>query len=128
MSIQDLKRVRDRVFPMLEVAAEQYESRAPHGYPHLVDNADQGVVGLEIDPSYCLYFTSEGDDVYAEIYRRQSRIDVRSSSGRQKYAGAPFHDRRPITADIGDQALRNLIAELKNAYNMQPGILYVTDD
>lgn len=128
MSIQDLKQVRDRVFPMMEVAAGQYENRVPEGYPNLVDSADQGVVGLELDPNFALYFTAENDQLYAEVYKRQSRIDARSSSGRQKYGGLPFHDRRPIPANIDDQALRNVIGELKHAFNMQPGILYITED
>lgn len=128
VSIQNLKHVRDRILPMMEVAADQYQDRVPEGYPNLVDNVDQGLVGLELDPSYALYLTSEGEQLYAEVYRRQSRTDARSSSSRQKYGGLPFQDRRPIPADIDDQALRNLIGEIKHAFNMQPGMLYITED
>jgi hypothetical protein len=128
VSIQDLKDVRDRVLPMFEAAAEQYMYRVPQGYPAVVDNADQGLIGLEIDPNYSLYITSEGNDLYAEIYRRQGRHDAQSSSSRQKYGGAPFHDRRPLPADVDDQTLRNLVAELKSRFNMQGGFFNFTDD
>lgn len=128
MSIQDLRTIRDRIMPMFEAATEQYMHRAPGGYPLIVDDADKGVIGLEIDPNFSLYITSDGNDLYAEFYRRQSRIDARSSSSRQKYAGLPFQDRRPLPADSDEQALRNLVAELKNHFNIQPGMMYITDD
>jgi hypothetical protein len=85
-------------------------------------------VGVEIDPSYALYITSDGDQVYAEIYRRQPRIDNRSSASRQKYGGMPFQDRRPLERDPDDQVLRNLIGEIKHAFNYQPGFLHTVDD
>jgi hypothetical protein len=116
------------MLPMLQGVAAQYELRVPQGYPHVVDSAEQGMLGIELDPSYALYITSEGDDLYAEVYKRQSRTDTRSSSSRQKYGGLPFQDRRPLESNPSDQTLRNLIAELKQAYNYQGGLLYITDD
>jgi hypothetical protein len=116
------------MIPMLQGVAEQYEFRVPQGYPHVVDSPEKGMVGIELDPNYSLYITSEGDDLYAEVYKRQGRYDTRSSSSRQKYGGAPFHDRRPLESDPSDQTLRNLIAELKQAYNYQGGFLAITDD
>ncbi len=128
MSIQSLKAIRDRFLPMLEVVAEQYSYRVPQGYPMVVDSADQGLVGVELDPSFSLYITTDGNDLFAEMYRRESRHDKQSSGSRQKYGGAPFQDRRPLPADVDDLTLRNLIAELKNRYNMQHGFLAITDD
>ncbi len=113
---------------MFEAAAEQYTFRVPHGYPAVIDSADQGLVGLEIDPNFSLYITSDGEDLYAEIYRRLGRQDSQSSSSRQKYGGAPFQDRRPLPADVDDQTLRNLVAELKSRFNMQGGFFNFTDD
>lgn len=128
MSVQDLKEIRNRILPMFEAAAEQYTHRVPQGYPAVIDNVDQGLVGLEIDPNYSLYITTDGEDLYAEIYRRLGRHDAQSSSSRQKYGGAPFQDRRPLPADVDDQTLRNLVAELKNRFNMQGGFFAFTDD
>ena len=113
---------------MLEAAAEQYTYRSPEGYPAVVDSADRGLVGLEIDPNFSLYITSDGDDLYAEMYRRQGRFDTQSSASRQKYAGAPYQDRRPLAPDADDQTLRNLVAELTNRFNMQHGFMANTDD
>jgi hypothetical protein len=128
VSIQDLKAVRERIMPMLENVRDQYQFRVPQGYPVIVDNAEGGTVGVEIDPNYALYITAEGDQLFAEVYRRQPRIDNRSGAGRQKYGGMPFQDRRPLEADPDDQTLRNLIGEIKQAFNYQPGLLYTVDD
>jgi hypothetical protein len=125
---QSLTAIRDRVLPMFQVAADQYRGRVPQGYPNVVDEPGRGLIGLEIDASYALYLTEDGDGVYAELYRRLPRTDARSSAGRQKYGGMPFDDRRPIPADIDEQAVRNLIAELMHHFNMQPGLLYITED
>ena len=127
MSVELLSDLRDRLLPMLEIAAENYRDRVPSGYPVVVDAPEQGVVGLEIDPSYALYFTSDGAQLYAEIYRRSPRTDSRSSASRQKEAGVPFHDRRTLSADVSDQGLRNLIAELQFSWNIQPGVIHITD-
>lgn len=128
MAMENLRDIRDRVMPMFEQVRTQYEFRVPNGYPVIVDDLAAGTVGIELDPSYSLYFTSDGTDLYAEVYKRQPRTDNRSSSSRQKYGGMPFQDRRPLSANPNDQELRNLIGELKQAYNYQPGLLYIVDD
>ena len=127
MSVEQLSGIRDRLVPMLEVAAKQYHNRVPAGYPVLVDNIEQGVVGIELDSSYALYVTTEGDDLFAEMYRRSPRTDNRSSAGRQKESGVPFSDRRPLDPAVTDVALRNLIAELMTYFNFQPGIIHISD-
>ena len=127
MSVELLAGLRDRVMPMLNVTAEGYSSRVPTGYPVVVDAVEQGLVGLEIDPSYALYFTSDGSRLFAEIYRRSPRTDSHASAGRPKEAGLPLHDRRPIPAEISDLHLRNLIAELMSHFNIQPGIIHISD-
>lgn len=120
--------VRQRVLPMLQAAAVQYANRVPDGYPAVIDQPQSGTVGIEIDPSHALYIVHDADGLSARMYRRASRTDSRSTSGRQKYGGAPFSDTRPLGGDVSDQELRNLIAELMSWYNYQPGILYITDD
>jgi hypothetical protein len=119
--------IRNRIVPMFEVAAEQYRGRVPAGYPNVVDQSARGTLGLEIEPNFALYITSESDGIHAEIYRRAWRSDSRSGAGRQRPAGVPFQDRRLIDPNISDQGLRNLIAELMSYFNQQPGLLYITD-
>lgn len=120
--------IRSRIVPMMEIAATQYRHRVPPGYPNVVDQPDRGVVGLEIDPDFALYITSEGEEIYAEVYRRVPRTDNRAGGGRQKFAGTPFNDRRLLDPQISDQGLRNLIAELMSYFNFQPGLIHITDD
>ena len=123
-----LAAIRDRVLPMFQIAADEYRGRSPQGYPAVIDEPDRGMIGLELDPNFSLYLTADADGLYAELYRRLSRVDARSSAGRQKYGGQPFQDRRPLPPDVDDQTLRNLIGEIKHHYNMQPGLIYITDD
>ncbi len=128
MSVDSLSAIRDRLLPMMEVTLDQYRGRVPRGYPHTIDTPQQGVVGLEIDPSHALYLTSDGVDMFAEIYRRAPRTDNRSGAGREKFSGLPFNDRRPIRADVTDQDLRNLLADLMSYFNSQPNLIHITDD
>lgn len=128
MSMETLSSLRDRMMPMLQIAADRYRSRVPEGYPNVIDQVDRGVIGIEIDPSYSLYVTSDGTDLFAEIYRRNARTDNRASASREKFSGMPFNDQRPLAADASDQTLRNLIAELMSHFNEQSGLIHITDD
>lgn len=123
-----MQSIRDRFLPMAEIAAEQYAGRVPAGYPLVVDDIERGTIGLEIDPNFALYLSEEGNDLVADMYRRNPRTDARATAGRQKYAGEPLSDHRTLSVDISDEELRNLIGELKNAFNTQPGIIYITED
>lgn len=116
------------MLPMMQVTAEQYRQRVPGGYPNLIDAVERGTFGIEIDPSHALFVTSNGSDLFAEVYRRNPRTDNRSSASRQKPAGVPFSDRHPLSVDVDDQTLRNLIAELMSYFNQQPGLIHITDD
>lgn len=127
MSVQELASVRDRILPMLRLAAQEYGHRTPDGYPVVVDAPESGTVGLELDPNFALYFVTDGDQLYADYYHRSARNDARSSASREKYGGLPFPDRRPLEPGVSDQALRNMIAELMSHWNFQPGIIHITD-
>ncbi len=127
MTVQQLATVRERVLPMMRLAAEEDRHRTPEGYPVVVDAPEGGTVGIELDPSYALYFVSEDDRLYADFYYRSARNDARTSASRQKHGGLPFHDRRPLPPDADDLTLRNLIAELMSHWNFQPGVIHITD-
>lgn len=122
-----LDSIRPRVLPMLHVAAQEYKVRVPSGFPAVVDSPDAGLLGFEIDPSYALYLVADDGRLYADLYYRSARTDARSSAMREKFAGAPVVDRRPLPLDVTETHLRNLIAELMSRYNAQPGLIYITD-
>ncbi len=128
MSVDALRAIRDRVVPMFEVAADQYRHRVPRGYPDVIDTPEKGIIGFAIDVNHALFMTSDGQDLFAEIYRRTQRTDARAGAGYQKYGGLPFNDRRPLSADATDQDLRNLLAELMSYFNQQQTLLFITDD
>jgi hypothetical protein len=127
VSIEMLEQMRERIMPMLRLVAAEYERRVPEGYPIIVDAVANGVVGIEIDPSYALYITVDGGELYADFYWRSSRYDARSSASREKFAGSPVYDRRPLSPLVTDIELRNMIAELMTRYNYQPGLIHISD-
>jgi len=126
-TVEQLQGLRDRVMPMLAQVAEDYRERTPEGYPAITDAASEGVVGIEIDPSFGLFFTTDGTGLFADLYTRSHRIDARASASREKFAGRPVEDHRPISADISDNELRNLLAELLSRFNTQPLLIHITD-
>lgn len=127
ITVDALQGIRDRVLPMLHFAAEEYRHRTPEGYPVVIDEPDRGAVGLELDPDFAIHFVQEGEGLFVDFYYRASRNDARSSASRAKFGGLPFDDRRPLSADVSDQRLRNLIAELGSRWNFQSGIIHITD-
>ena len=127
MSVELLQGIRDRMMPMLRLAAGEYEHRTPIGFPIVVDAVENGTIGIEIDPSYALYVTSDGNEIFADYYWRSSRYDARSSAMREKFAGSPVYDRRPLSPDVTDLELRNAIAELMARHYYQPGLVHISD-
>jgi hypothetical protein len=127
VSVEMLEQVRERMLPMLRLVAEEYRPRVPEGYPIIVESVANGVIGIEIDPSYALYITSDGKDIFADYYVRSSRIDARSSASREKFSGSPLYDRRPFSPYTTDIQLRNMIAELMARHNYQPGLIHISD-
>jgi hypothetical protein len=126
-SVEMLEQVRERIIPMLRLVAKEYQGRVPEGYPNIVDSVSNGLVGIEIDPSFAVYVTSEGNELFADFYYRSSRTDARSSASREKFAGSPVYDRRPLSPYVSDVQLRNLIAELMSRHNFQPGLIHISD-
>ena len=127
VSVEMLEQVRERMMPMLRLVAEEYRPRVAEGYPIVVDMVSNGVIGIEIDPNYALYITSDGKELFADYYVRSTRFDARSSASREKFAGSPLYDRRPFSAYTTDVQMRNMLAELMAQHNYQPGLIHITD-
>ena len=120
--------LRDRIFPMLQAVAKEYETRTEPGYPVLLDNVEfGGYFGIMLDPAYGLYFVTDGQRVFAQINMVGWRNDVRSSANKEKFAGMPFGGVRPVSADFSNEQLRNLISELLAHWNLQPLMIHRTD-
>lgn len=117
----------NRVEPMFEQVLEDYKHRVPDGYPNISGSSASGNYGLQLDPSFALFFVNDGEGLFADMNYRSSRTDARSSASREKFAGMPVFDRRPIEPTISDQELRNLLAELLARFNMQPLLIHITD-
>jgi hypothetical protein len=112
---------------MLAYAQQEYGFRVPTGYPVIHDEANRGVVGIELDPGNSLNITTDGSKIFADVTYRSTRYDARSSAGREKFSGQSIVDRRELSPDISDQALRNLLAELMSRWNSQQLLIHITD-
>jgi hypothetical protein len=127
VSVEVVQEIRARVLPMFNYIAAEYRERVPRGYPNIIDTPDRGAVGLELDPNYSLYFVTDGTRAYVDLTYRDPRTDARSSASREKFAGSPNVDRRPLDPAISDQGLRNLISELISRWNFQPMLIHISD-
>ena len=67
MAVTELNRIRDRVMPMFDVVVDEYAHRTPAGYPEILDDADRGVVGLLLDPSFSIHFVSDGTGLFVDM-------------------------------------------------------------
>ena len=61
VSIEVVQHLRSRILPMFQYVQTEYRDRVPSGYPNVVDTADRGVVGIELDPSHSLYIVTDCD-------------------------------------------------------------------
>jgi hypothetical protein len=77
---------------------------------------------------HSIHVTTDGEQIYADVFYRSQRYDVRSSASREKFAGRGVVDRRWLGPHPTDQQLRNLIAELMSRFNQQQTMIYFTDD
>jgi hypothetical protein len=127
VSVPALNEIRTRFLPMLNYLQAEYGYRVPAGYPVIHDDAERGVIGIELDPSHSVHITTDGAAVYADVTYRSSRYDARSSASREKFAGNLLTDRRELAGAITDQHLRNLLAELMSRWNNQQTVIYLTD-
>ena len=126
--IADLKRLRDRVMPMLREVEKNYETRTEAEYPVVMDDVEfGGYFGIMLDPNYGLYFITDGQQLFAQIKMVGWRNDVRSSANKEKFTGLPFGGVRPIPDTMTDQQVRNLISELLSHWNMQPLFIHHSD-
>lgn len=126
--ITSLRRLRERVLPMLREVARTYETRTEPGYPIVIDNVDNGgYFGIMLDPDYGLYFLTDGRQILAQINMVGWRNDVRSSANKEKFAGLPFGGVRPVPDTLTNAQLRNLMAELLSHWNMQPLLIHRSD-
>ncbi len=127
-ALDELRALRDRMLPMLEVVAQEYETRTEPGYPIVLDNVESGgYFGINLDPGYGLYVMTDGQRVFAQLNIIGWRNDVRSSANQEKFSSLPYQGVRPVSASMTDNQLRNLIAELLSHWNFQPLLLFVTD-
>jgi hypothetical protein len=126
--IEDLGRLRDRMIPMFQAMGEEWENRTEPGYPVIFDNVESGgYFGMNLDPGYGLYVMVDEGQIIAQLNVVAWRTDVRSAANREKFSNLPTGGVKPISSDMSDNELRNLISELIAHWNVQPLVIRVTD-
>lgn len=123
-----LETIRERVLPILEATKAAYVGRVRNGYPTIVDNVRRGgVFGLNLDPSFGVYFMTDGNTLFAEIHHLVHRWDTLSAANNEKFAGAAEQDRYDIDETWTDVQFRNLISELLSRWNTQQTVINRVD-
>ena len=126
--LADLRDLRDRMMPMLEALPEEWEFRVEPGYPAIFDFVESsGYFGINLDPGYGLYIMIDEGQIVAQANVVTWRTDVRSSANYEKFAALPSGGIKPVSPDMSDGALRNLISELLAHWSVQPLVIRVTD-
>lgn len=120
-TLEELRTLRDRLLPMLQIVGAEYDTRTEPGYPVVFDNVENGgYFGINLDPGYGLYIMTDGQQIVAQLNIIAWRTDVRSSANKEKFASLPFDGVRPVNNEMSDGQLRNLISELLSHWNRQP--------
>ncbi len=120
-TLEELRTLRDRLLPMLQIVGAEYDTRTEPGYPVIFDSVEEGgYFGVNLDPGYGLYIMTDGQEIFAQLNIIAWRTDVRSSANKEKFASLPFDGVRPVSNEMSDGQLRNLISELLSHWNRQP--------
>jgi hypothetical protein len=126
--IADLRVLRDRMMPMIEALSEEWANRTEPGYPVMFDNVDAGgYFGVNLDPGYGLYVMVDNGELVAQLNVIAWRTDVRSAANQEKFTSLPAGGVKPVSPEMTDNQLRNLISELLAHWNVQPLVIRVTD-
>jgi hypothetical protein len=126
--LDDLRLLRDRMVPMFEALAEEWNDRTEAGFPVIYDNVESGgYFGLNLDPGYGLYIMIDDGQIFAQLNVITWRTDVRSAANREKFSSLPSGGLKPVSPELTDNELRNLISELIAHWNVQPLVIRVTD-
>jgi hypothetical protein len=126
--LAQLEEIRTSVLPILEAVRAEYEPRVRRGYPKIIDNVQRGgVIGLNLDPNFGVYFMTDGTDVYAELHAISLRTDTLSMANVEKFSGSPQHRRVEIGPDWIERHYRNLVSELLSDWNYQQLAIFRVD-
>ncbi len=126
--LDDLQQLRDRMIPLFEALTEEWSTRTEPGYPVIFDNVESGgYFGVNLDPGYGLYVMIDDGQIIAQLNVIAWRTDVRSAANREKFTSLPAGGVKPVSPDMSDNQLRNLLSELLAHWNVQPLVIRVTD-
>jgi len=119
--------LRQRLLPMLRRIAEGLADRTIPGYPVLVDEPEQGVVGIALAPGFGLYLVREGERTVLRRERVLHRTGVHTAAGREWFGGEPYEEVEEIDPSASDVELRDELARLLAAWHKHPLIIRQSD-
>jgi len=125
---EELRELRDRLLPILREIGQQFRGRGVPGYPVTVDDVELGgYFGWELAPGYGLYIVAEADGLVAQLQTMSWRNDVHASAGRERFGATPSVATLPISAEMSDAQLRNLVARVLASWHKQPLLIHQSD-
>ncbi len=119
--------VRQRLLPMLRALGEELADRTVPGYPIVIDDPEEGIVGITLAPGFSLAVERQGDRLHLVRQVVQHRTLVHTAAGREWFGGQPREEREEIGADLTDVALRDELARLLAAWHKHPLIIRQSD-
>jgi hypothetical protein len=113
---------------MVHELSRQFRGRGVPGYPVTIDDVESGgYFGWELAPGYGLYLVAEGDRLVAQLQTVSWRDDVHASAGRERFGATPNVTTVPISAEITDAQIRNLLAQILASWHKQPLLIHQSD-
>jgi len=119
--------VRQRFLPMLRAVAEELADRTVPGYPIVIDDPEQGMVGIALAPGFSLAVERQGDRLQLVRQVVQHRTLVHTAAGREWFGGQPREVREDLDVDRTDVPLRDELARLLAAWHKHPLIIRQSD-
>lgn len=125
---EQLRELRDRMLPMLHELARQFRGRAVPGYPVIVDDVERGgYFGIVLAPEYGLYVMAEEDHLVVQQQTVSWRNDVHWAAGRERFGATPRLTTFPISTEMSDAQIRDLLARVTASWHKQPLLIHQSD-
>jgi hypothetical protein len=127
-SIEALSQLRAVIMPMLEAVKKTYTGRVQTGYPMIVDNVQRGgYFGIALDTGYGLYFSTDGERVWADLRYISERTDTLADGSTEKFAGKPVFERFEVEPFWPARCYRDIVVLLLAHWNMRQSLIFRTD-
>jgi hypothetical protein len=123
-----LAKLRAVIMPILEAVKTTYNGRVQRGYPMIVDNVQRGgYFGIALDTGYGLYFSTDGERVWADLRYISERTDTLADGSTEKFAGKSVFERFEVEPFWPVHCYRDIVVLLLARWNMRQSLIFAVD-